>query len=309
MTASEVENPVPTLHLKALGTQVLARGPGAFAALREVQRLESLLTRFLPSPLTQLNAQGYLDHPPAELLAALEHALQVSQESGGLVTPTILPALRAAGYSRSFEQVQPVAVRTPPSQVPSTQGIVLSAQRVTLPAGVQLDLGGTGKSWIIERAADFMSGDFLLDAGGDLVVQMSRAFTLEIDLPFSPVGEQPLYLNLPTGHYGVATSSVLKRAWAGGHHLIDPRTARSSQTRWGQVTAVMPRVTAAEVATKLALLDTPELTAFLEAWPYAHLLAFDRAGQAFVWSEAEWQPHAVFPAPAGPQQHSQEQAL
>ena len=53
-------------------------GPGRTRRPRgaRVMRLEALLTRFRPSPLTHLNDRGVLDDPPAELVAALRHALR-----------------------------------------------------------------------------------------------------------------------------------------------------------------------------------------------------------------------------------------
>lgn len=276
----------PDLTVQALGTQVRARGAGAFAALREVSRLESLLTRFHPSPLTQLNEQGTLENPPADLLLAVQHALRVAQETRGLVTPAVLPALEAAGYTEA-PGAGPVR---PAVAVLDVQGLNLSAARIDLPAGMRLDLGGTAKSWMVQEAARFLSGDYLLDAGGDLLVQASQPVTIGIESPVGP----PVFVNLSAGTHGVATSSVLKRAWAGGHHLIDPRTGGSAQTSFVQVTAVTRQVTVAEVLTKLALLNaTSVLQEWLTRFPDTQLLAFDRAGQGHVLCGEQWKRWAA----------------
>lgn len=263
------------LTIQALGTQVRARGAGAFAALREVSRLEALLTRFKPSALTRLNEVGELLNPPAELVQAVQHAVNIALETSGLVTPAVLPALEAAGYTTA----PGAGPQRSPVPVPDVGGIELSAERIWLPAGVRLDLGGSAKSWIVQEAARLMSGDFLLDAGGDLIVQAHDPVTIGIETPSGV----PAFLNLPAGRYGVATSSVLKRAWVGGHHLIDPRTARSAATTFVQVTALTSDVTVAEILTKLALLNaTPVLQEWLGRFPDSQLLAFDRAGQGHV---------------------------
>ncbi|NQU38254.1 MAG: FAD:protein FMN transferase [Actinobacteria bacterium] len=53
---------------------------------------------------------------------------------------------------------------------------------------------------------------------------------------------------------GVATSSIARRKWAGGHHLIDPHTGRPSETDVLAATVVAGDALAAEVSAKTALL-------------------------------------------------------
>lgn len=267
------------LTLVALGTQVRAQGAGAFAALTEVQRLESLLTRFRPSALTRLNETGVSADPPSELVQAVQHALDTARLTRGWITPTILPALEAAGYTCAPGDTAP---RLAPL-VPTCKGIEVTPALIRLPAGVRLDLGGTAKSWIAERSARHLHGDSLLDAGGDIQITLITPGTVGIETPDG----SPLYLNLNAGTYGVATSSVLKRAWVGGHHLIDPRTGRSAQTSWVQATALAETVTRAETLAKLALLGADDVLAELVE-PGTLLLAFDRADQAHTWQAGHW---------------------
>lgn len=262
------------LTLNTMGTQVTARGNGAFAALAEVQRLETILTRFRASPLTRLNEAGRLEHPPVELVQAVQHALNVAKETRGWITPTILPALESAGYTLAPGDNAPGAAQF----VPSTEGMVVTPDLIQLPAGVRLDLGGTAKGWIAEQAARLLSGNSLLDAGGDMQVTFTVPGTLGVETPDGT----PMYLNLNPGTYGVATSSVLKRAWAGGHHLIDPRTGQSAQTPFVQATALASTVTRAETLAKLALLGADDILQALDG-PDVMLLAYDHNHQAHEW--------------------------
>lgn len=257
-------------RLRALGTEVVIAGAGASEAARELLHLEALLTRFRPSPLTRLNDEGRLSPAPPELLAALRHALAVAAETAGLITPLVLPALRWAGYRRSWpEPGEPRHGEAP--AVRDWRAVRIAGDAVALPSGAAVDLGGTGKSWIAERCALLLRGEALIDAGGD-VLSRSRE-TVAVDIA-RPDGAEPWQVLLPPGGWGVATSGVLARAWPGGHHLIDPRTGRPAETRFVQVTAVHPDLRRAEVLAKLALL-APDAAALDAA---AVAVAFDAHG-------------------------------
>lgn len=269
-----------TLVERCLGTQVSITGQGALAALEEISRLEALLTRFSPSALTGLNLLGYLNHPPRELVEALAYALEVAKRTQGLITPTVLGALEQAGYSRARGQDLPVS---PPitREVPTWQGINLSTDSIKLTPHTQIDLGGTAKGWIAEQASQFMRGCFTLDAGGDILLQQDTPCEIAIEHPYSEVG---VTLELPAGRWGVATSSLLRRAWPGGHHLIDPRTGLPAISPWVQATAVARQVTEAELLAKLALLDPQQLP------PEACLVVYDPQGNVYRWNSTHFHP-------------------
>jgi FAD:protein FMN transferase len=277
------------LEFQALGTTVRVEANRAQWAANEVLRLEQLLTRFGDSPLTRLNREGSLLNPPSELVEALEHAFGVAERIRGMVTPTVLGALEANGYDRSIEQVRasPRAVPTGRVTVPDWREIKTSSERITLPLGTQLDLGGTAKTWIIERISEMLEGDFLIEAGGDITLRQSIPFALEIDHPF---GVEALNLELPVGRWGVATSSTLKRAWRGGHHLIDPRSGRPLHSRFVQVSAVTKLATEAEVLTKLALLDEAVLEQLAGD---AFVFAFDAQGESWQWNGEQFEPNKL----------------
>ncbi len=289
-----------TASIGALGTTVTITGINSEATLEELQHLEKVLTRFTDSPLTRLNRDGVLLNPPLELVEALKHALWVADWTGGLVTPTVLSALERAGYEHSWRpDADTAAWKNPGSETSSAlilenpvtndaaftdwRGIEVSADRIRLPAGVRIDLGGTGKTWIADRVSRMLDGDYLIDAGGDIVARQSAPFTVAVQHPFNL---EPLMLELPAGRWGVATSSTITRAWNGGHHLIDPRTGRPLESRFVQVTVVADRATIAEVITKLAFLD---LAAFERFSDLAKMvLCFEQDGSCQVWNGATW---------------------
>ena len=254
----------------ALGTTISITGHGARRAFAEVQRLETILSRFGDTPLVRLNQRGRLEHPPIELLLALEHALRVAAQTRGLITPTVLPALERIGYTESWRSG--TAFHDParlPQPAPTSQGITAHPELIALPAGVRLDLGGTAKTWIAERVSALLEGDFMLDFGGDLYARQHQPFTVRIETPDAA----PLGYELPAGTWGICTSSTQRRATGDLHHLIDPRSGRALETKFVQVTVVAARATAAEVIAKLAFFGMDQLT--LYARSFETLLAID----------------------------------
>src|SRR5437660_1696042 len=91
-------------------------------AAQEFVAHERTLSRFDPeSELTALNGAGarWMRVSPL-LFRALEAAGELRTRTGGLYDPGILPALEAAGYDRSFEQLaHPGAAMSLPNPPPT----------------------------------------------------------------------------------------------------------------------------------------------------------------------------------------------
>ncbi len=212
-------------------------------------------------------------------MGAVRHALEVAALTGGRVTPTVLPALEAAGYAAYPGDGRGVGPVAGAGHGPASE---CGPEVLRLPAGRATGSGAARRSrgWRSGRGA-CLDGDGFVNAGGDVQLRQSAPFTVEVERP----GGGALYLNLPRGEWGVATSSTLRRAWAGGHHLIDPATGRPLVSRFVQVTAVAPRVTRAEVLTKLAFLDEARLDALLGG---AQVVAFEEGGRMLERTGGRW---------------------
>jgi hypothetical protein len=98
-------------HFRAMNTHVetvvYREGADVTAGIEMLFRqAEQMMSRFLPdSELSRLNAADAPQVVSPALFAVIETALWAAQQSGGLYDPTILAALEAAGYDRSFEHV------------------------------------------------------------------------------------------------------------------------------------------------------------------------------------------------------------
>jgi thiamine biosynthesis lipoprotein len=264
------------------------------AALAFIHAVEARLSRFRPtSELSALNrAAGTWFAASADLWSIVTEALAWAEATGSLFDPTILPALAAQGYDRSFEQIAHRDTGTAQASPVVTFGawrrVALDPTRraIRLPEGSALDLGGIGKGWIADRLLDGPLAAFdnvLINLGGDLRVrggpESEAAWIIGLRDPRRESENPPVYLGgvqLRCG--GIATSGAAWRWWRNGdeirHHLIDPRTGRPATTvsvdpsggDLAAVTALAPTATAAEVIAKHALLvGLPDALSLLDA--------------------------------------------
>lgn len=242
---------------RAMGTDVELFGePAGFAAVEaELERLEAILSRFRPdSELSRLNRDGHVE-AGTDLLVVSTLALEARELTGGLFDPTVHDALVAAGYDRSFELLQHDRPRTA-TPVACAGSVTIRGREIRLAPGTHLDLGGIGKGYAVDRAAELLGahGPALVNAGGDIACR-GGSWHVGVELP-----GDVLTIALERG--AIATSGSDRRAWAGGHHLIDPSTGLPARSAYLRVTVAAATATAAEVLAKAIYLgadpgDTP----------------------------------------------------
>ncbi len=257
------------IEFRAMGCAMMAMvestSPEATAILNalpaQFEAWEQCLSRFREgSELSRLNkVHGQWTPVSSTLWSVLMHALWGARESNGLVTPTLLAALEAAGYDRSFEALGKAAHRKDSMRVKhGWRDIEMDAGRcaVRLPLGLRVDLGGVAKGWAAQEAARMLSrfGSALVDAGGDIAV-FGGPLPIGIANPFAP--DQAVAV-VQAGNCAVATSGRDFRRWqangAWQHHIIDPRTLAPAQTDVLTASAIAPDAVSAEVAAKAMLI-------------------------------------------------------
>jgi FAD:protein FMN transferase len=272
--------------------------PGARAALAaardEVAACERELSRFDPaSDLSRLNAAGGAWTPVGHrLLEALGLALAAREDTGGRFDPTVLPALAAAGYDRSFELLaERPAAEADGWHAGTAVELDERRGRARLEPGSAVDLGGIGKGYAAGRALDAMLAASpglaggLVDLGGDIAVAGESpeggAWVIAVADP-RRTGETLAVLALDAG--GVATSGRDARRFGPGgslHHLIDPETGEAALAGPLTVTVVASDPAEAEVhATTLAIAGLREAEAHVAARPALSALYVPHAGPA-----------------------------
>ncbi len=245
---------------RAMGTDIeilLDAEPGERAegaldrAEGEFERLEQVMSRFRDgSELSRLNRDGVITGASPDLVRVVGMALEAREETGGRFDPTVHDAVVAAGYDRTFDAVTPDANAKAIAVHPRCGGrVVIDGSTIELQPGFGLDLGGIGKGYAADRAAEILAvvGPCLVNAGGDVAVRGGSW----------PVGvTDEVTLELTRG--GLATSGRDRRTWIRNgeirHHLIDPETGRPATGTPIRVTVVAGSAAAAEIAAKAAFL-------------------------------------------------------
>jgi thiamine biosynthesis lipoprotein len=290
-----------TRQFQAMGTEVglwLWHADEALAgrALAQTEqffiRTEAQLSRFkADSELSRLNRAAGRPYPVSPLLFGLvKLALAWRDRTDGIFDPTVLRALIAHGYDRSFEHIALRDGQTAPAPVshPAGDRVRLSPaeRRIWLPSGVGLDLGGIAKGWAVQQAAHRLGrlGPALVDAGGDIacvgVPPTGSRWLVGVADPHQPETD---LATLTLADEAVATSSLTHRRWQihgqPAHHLIDPRTGAPAVTDLASVTVVAPRLPDVEIHAKVALiLGSAEGLAYLEKQPDVAALLVTAAG-------------------------------
>lgn len=232
--------------------------------------LEARWSRFRPtSEISRLNAAGGRPVVVSEDTAQLmRRSLDGWRLTGGLFDPTMLAAVTAAGYDRSFDMLPAGEVRRAALEM-STAGsacaeIELSGHLVRLPAGIGVDPGGIGKGLAADLVAEELmaagASGVCVNVGGDLRVAgvgpRDNWWTVSIDHPRAVAPVSMLAIR----ERGVATSTTLLRRWTTAegvpqHHLIDPRTLHPSLSTIELASVTSPSAWRAEVLAKAMLLS------------------------------------------------------
>ncbi len=306
---------------RAMGTDIELIGVGVTgdqhaAGLQTAQRLaekwEATFSRFRPeSELSRLNAKGGSPRAVSgDLFWMIERAADAYHRTGGRFDPTILPALIANGYDRDIDLVKSgnTANSVPlAGPAPGMDGIELDPESlsITLPPGVQLDLGGIAKGAYVDRVSlalmTWPGG--CINAGGDL-----RVWGEPPDGDHWIIGiEHPLLQNEDIATIelrdpracAVATSAVNRRRWntdsGQRHHLIDPHTGESAIETIVSCTAFAGSAVEAEVATK-SLFVAAAQNAPLDLIDAVASLMVDHNGKRFVLKGPASDAITIFPA-------------
>jgi thiamine biosynthesis lipoprotein ApbE len=211
------------------------------------------------------------------LAEAVAVSLRAAHLTDGDVDPTVGGALAELGYDRDFAELArgeaaDAGARAPGVAVRVIPGwrslrVDVDRQRLTVPAGVQLDLGATVKGWAADRAAariaEVLGCGVLVSLGGDTAVAgapPAGGWRIRVQdrttLPGAATDGPTQVVTIRDG--GLATSSTAARRWRRGgdvlHHILDPRTGRPAAPVWRTVSVAAASCADANTAATAAVI-------------------------------------------------------
>jgi thiamine biosynthesis lipoprotein len=255
-------------RFRAMGTDVHVVLTGAahseLTRVRDrIAQLEARWSRFVDtSEISRMNENaGYPTVCSPETVALVERSLAAWRFTAGRFDPTVLGAVRRAGYDASFDTLPAARVSVDgDGRGTGAAGIVVDAatRMVVVPEGVGFDPGGIGKGY----AADIVCAEAMargatgacINLGGDLRVRGEApnggGWTVDVLDPFD--GHVRDTVAVQDG--AVATSSRARRTWVVDdrvvHHLVDPATQEPVENDVVAVTVVASEGWRAEVLAK-----------------------------------------------------------
>ena len=295
-TAAEAGPATAFTAWQALGMliQLVVTDPGQLDAARglladDLAELDLACSRFRPdSELAALgaaarDAAGPVSVTVSPLLAeAIAVSLRAASLTDGDVDPTVGGVLSALGYDRDFRQVPATGPALPGGVgvrvIPGWRSIRLdpATRRLTVPPGIQLDLGATVKGWAADRSAARIAATLgcgvLVSLGGDTSVAgepPSGGWRIRVQdqtaMPDEPPSGPSTVVAIRDG--GLATSSTAARRWQRGgdvlHHILDPRTGQPAAPVWRTVSVAAASCADANTAATAAIIRGRQAPAWL----------------------------------------------
>ena len=262
------------IELAAPDMEVARRA--AAAAIADVRRIESKYSRYRDDSVTaRINAAagGAPVRVDPETAALLRYADQCHALSDGLFDITSGVLRRAWTFDGGRRVPDAGTLQALLAHVGWAR---VTWQRPTfvLPAGMEIDFGGIGKEYAVDRAATRMSAPgappFLVNFGGDLFAHApdpsAPPWIVGVDDP-EHTGEATLYrIELSRG--ALATSGDARRyVMHEGRrlgHILDPRTGWPVEGAPRAVTVLAPTCLEAGTLATFAILHGPGAKAFLD---------------------------------------------
>lgn len=251
----------------------------AAAAFAELHRLDGMLSNYRPesewSNLNRVAAAGPV-RISAELFQLLAECMRYSRESEGAFDLTVGPLMRVWGFYKGEGRFPRPAEVAGALRVVGYRHVQLDAPASTVRfdrPGVELDPGGIGKGYAVDRMVDVLRkhsvGAALVSAGGSSIYGLGAP-------PENPEGWS-VQVRAPGNPHRTASEVVLKNmslSTSGGYekffrangrsyaHIMDPRTGYPARGM-SAVSVLAPRTIDSEAWAKPSFIHGRE-------WARAH---------------------------------------
>lgn len=229
------------------------------ASVADIRRIEDQMSLFRPdSALSELNRTGVLHRPPADLLAVLQTAQQVSRRSGGAFDVTVQPLWQTFDAAQKQGRLPTIPEIAAARKRVGWRAVDVStdAIRLTRP-GMGITLNGIAQGYAADKVKarfQFMQIDHALIDAGEWASLGQPAHTGDWTLGIAdPRDAQRLLTGMAMQGACVATSADDQCAFSpdfAHHHIFDPQTG-ASPTELSSVTVLAPSGVLADALTKV----------------------------------------------------------
>ncbi len=182
-----------------------------------------------------------------ETAAILSFALERAEKTGGALDPTIYPVLEAWGFTTDQKQVPSDEEIASLLAYVGYSRISLEGTQLTVPEGMELDLGAVGKGYTADLVTETLAGygveSAVISLGGNVQAIGSRPDGSDWRIGIrEPWGEGNLGI-LEVSDAAVVTSGGYENYFEDGEgniywHILDPKTGHPANSGLQSVTIV-----------------------------------------------------------------------
>lgn len=260
-----------------------------------VQKYEGLFSvNTRTSDVAKLNqSSGRAVQVSPETYELIQKSIEISKKTEGLFDISIYPLVRAWGFTKEEYRVpEPEELGRLLEKVDASKIRLEPDNRVTLPEGMEIDLGGIAKGYLSQKLTElFQEGGAqaaVVSLGGNV-----QTFGKKPDgTPFmvgitDPSDGTSVLGTIRIGEKAVITSGSYQRYFEKNgkvyHHIIDKRTGAPAQSDLTSVTVIgEDGVTADSLATALFVMGKERAVQFAASHPEIQLVLVDTESQ--VWT-------------------------
>jgi len=278
-------------EIQVYHADALAAADAVGAALDEMERVDRLLSNYKPeSELSMMNRTAAAA-PAAvsdELFEFVRECRRYVDRTLGAFDPTVGPLVRAWGFTTPNPAVPPAAAVADAKAKGGFGKVRLDEAARTVAyavPGVEIDPGGIGKGYAVDRAAEVLAragiGSALVSAGGSTLYAIGHppgrdgwrvavSDPADVEVPVAVIALRDA---------SISTSGVVYRSVRDGErrfsHIFDPRTGEPVENMC-QATVVAPTATSSDALSKAAfILARAEVEAVLSESPDVHALRLE----------------------------------
>lgn len=255
---------------------------------KEVRRLEKIFSLYDGlSHICAFNRNGFLDHPPFDLLRCLDEARRISQITNGAFDITVQPLWNL--YTRHFAMFPDGKTLPSPDQLVAARkkidftAVRIETRRLSFSRpGMAITMNGIAQGYITDRVADLLHDqgfeNVLIDLG-EIAARGHRsdgsAWQIGVRTPDQP---DNILCKLPLRDRAIATSGGYGTRFTRDgrqHHLFNPKTGLSSQL-WKSVSVIASNAAMADgLSTAFSSLPEPEIRTIAAATDVAVITVDD----------------------------------